>query len=107
MWQKVHTHGDERKMMHDDFSFRDSFCWMDSGLSLRNIGLMKQLRSLKDSIRNKLIELEKDPVLNKESIMKEKTLLEATQKEIRRLETKTLDIELGQNQEFLPPQGNK
>jgi hypothetical protein len=96
MWQKVHTDGDERKMMHDDFSFRDSFCWEDPGLSLRNMGLMKQLRSLEDSIRNKLTELEKDPVLNKESIIKEKVTLEAAQKELRRLERKTFYEELGE-----------
>ena len=84
-------------MIHDDFSFNEPFCWQDPGLSLRSMGLMKQLRTLEKSIQNKLIELEKDPVLNKESIMKEKALLEATQKEIRRLERKTLDVELGQN----------
>jgi len=96
MRKKVHAQGDERKMMHDDFSFRDSFCWEDPGLSLRNMGLMRQLRSLEDSIRNKLTELEKDPVLNKESIIKEKVTLEAAQKELRRLERKTFYEELGE-----------
>jgi hypothetical protein len=96
MRKKVHAQGDERKMMHDDFSFRDSFCWEDPGLSLRNMGLMRQLRSLEDSIRNKLTELEKDPVLNKESIIKERVTLEAAQKELRRLERKTFYEELGE-----------
>ena len=58
---------------------------------------MKQLRTLQKSIQDKLIELDKDPVLNKESIMKEEALLEATQKEIQRLEKKTLHAELGEN----------
>ena len=84
-------------MIHDDFSFNEPFCWGDPGLSLRNMGLIKQLRTLEKSIQEKLIELEKNPVLDKESIMKERVLLEATQKEIRRLERKTLDVELGQN----------
>ena len=84
-------------MIHDDFAFNDFSCWEDPGLSLMRMGLMKQLRTLEKSIQNKLIELEKDPVLNEEPIMKEKALLESTQKEIRRLERKTLDVELGQN----------
>ncbi len=84
-------------MIHDDFSFNEPFCWEDPGLSLRNMGLIKQLRTLEKSIQKKLTKLEKDPVLDKESITKEKALLEATQKEIRRLERKTLDVELGQN----------
>jgi hypothetical protein len=83
-------------MIHDDFSFNEPFCWEDPGLSLRNMGLMKQLRTLEKSIRNKLIELEKDPVLNKESITKERVTLEAAQKELRRLERKTFYEELGE-----------
>ena len=97
MREKVHSQRDEQKMIQDDFSFRETFCWEDPGLSLRNMGLIKQLRTLEKSIQEKLIGLEKGPVLDKESIMKEKVLLEATQKEIRRLERKTLDAELGQN----------
>ena len=96
MRKKVHDQK-ESKMIHDDFSFNEPFCWEDPGLSLRNMGLIKQLRTLEKSIHDKLIELEKDPVLNKESIMKEEVLLEATQKEIRRLEKKTLHAELGEN----------
>ena len=96
MRKKVHAQGDEKNMMHDDFSFRDSFCWENPGLSLRNMGLMRQLRSLEDSIRNKLTELEKDPVLNKESIIKERVTLEAAQKELRRLEKTTFYEELGE-----------
>ena len=84
-------------MIPDDFSFNDYFCWEDPGLSLRNRGLLKQLQTLEKSIQEKLIGLEKDPVLNKESIMKEEALLEATQKEIRRLERKSLHAELGEN----------
>ena len=96
LWEKVHCEG-EKPMIHDDFSFNEPFCWEDPGSSLRNMGLIKQLRTLEKSIQEKLIGLEKDPVLNKESIMKEKALLEATQKEIQRFERKTLDVELGQN----------
>ena len=49
----------EKTMIQDDFSFRDSFCWEDSVLSLRNMGLRKQLRTLEESIQNKLRELER------------------------------------------------
>lgn len=83
-------------MIHDVFSFRDSFCWEDSVLSLRNMGLRKQLRTLEESIQKKLIGLEKDPVLNKESIIQERVTLESAQKELRRLERKTFYEELGE-----------
>jgi len=84
-------------MIKDDFAFNDSFCWEDPGLSLRNMRLGKQLRTLEKSIQNKLSELEKEPVLNKELIVQEKAILEATQKELDRLERKTLDAELGED----------
>jgi hypothetical protein len=84
-------------MIHDDFSFNELFCWEDPGLSLRNTGLIKQLRTLEKSIQDKMADLEKEPVLNKESIMQERVTLEAAQKELRRLERKILDVELGQN----------
>jgi hypothetical protein len=58
--------------------------------------LMKQLRTLEKLIQNKLIELEKDPMLNKESITQEKVTLEAAQKELRRLEKKAFYEELGE-----------
>jgi len=83
-------------MIQDDFSFNDHFCWEDPGLSLRNRGLLKQLQTLEKSIQEKLIGLEKDPVLNKESIIQERVTLEAAQKELRRLERKTFFEELGE-----------
>ena len=83
-------------MIQDDFSFRDSFCWEDSALSLRDIGMMKQLRTLEKSIQNKLRELEKNPGLNKEMIDEEKTMLSIVQKKIRRLERVTFYAQLGE-----------
>jgi hypothetical protein len=83
-------------MIQDDFSFRDSFCWEDSVLSLRNIGVMKQLRTLEGSIQEKLRDLEKNPGLNKEIIEQEKAMLSMVQKEIRRLERVTFYAQLGQ-----------
>ena len=83
-------------MIQDDFSFRDSFCWEDPVLSLRNMGLRKQLRTLEESIQNKLADLEKDPELNKGLIIEERVTLEAVQKELRRLERKTFYEELGE-----------
>ena len=84
-------------MIHDDFSFNDSFCWEDPGLSLRNGRLIKQLRTFENSTQEKLTELEKDPATNKKLISQERAILVATQKELHRLERKTLDVELGEN----------
>ena len=83
-------------MIHDDFSFNEPFCWEDPGLSLRNTGLIKQLRTLEKSIQNKVADLETEPVLNKESIIQERVTLEVLQKELRRLERKTFYDELGE-----------
>ena len=83
-------------MTCDDFSFRDFFCWDDLGLSLRNMGLIKELRIFKKSIQERLAELEKEPVFNKELIIREKAILEATEKEIRRLERVTFYAQLGE-----------
>ena len=58
---------------------------------------MRQLRTLEKSIQNKLSELEKEPVFNKELLIHEKAILEVTQKELNRLERKTLDAELGED----------
>jgi hypothetical protein len=82
-------------MIHDGFSFRDSFCWYDSGLSLRNMGLIKELGTFEKSIQERLKELEKDPVSNREMIMQEKAILEATQREIRRLERQSFYSQFG------------
>jgi hypothetical protein len=83
-------------MIQDDFSFHDSFCWEDSVLSLRDIGMIKQLRTLEKSIQNKLRELEKNPGLNRELIEEEKAMLSMVQKEIRRLERVTFYAQLGE-----------
>jgi hypothetical protein len=82
-------------MIHDDFSFNDFFYWDDPGLSLRNMGLIKELRTFEKSIQEKLTGLEKEPVSNKELIMQEKVILEATQKEIRRLERQSFYSQFG------------
>jgi len=95
MWKEVHCQGEE-PMIYDNFSFNDPSSREGSGVSLRSMGLMKQLRTLEKSIQNKLVELEKDPVLNKELIIQEKVTLEAAQKELRRLEKTTFYEELGE-----------
>jgi hypothetical protein len=82
-------------MIHDDFSFRDLFCWYDPGLSLRNMGLIKELGTFEKSIQERLKELEKDPVSNRELIMQEKAILEAIQREIRRLERQSFYSQFG------------
>jgi len=83
-------------MIHDDFSFRNLFCWYDPGLSLRNMKLIKELGTFEKSIQERLKELEKDPVSNRELIMQEKAILEAIQREIRRLEKVTFYAQFGE-----------
>ena len=86
-------------MNYDDFSTTETFCWDDPGLSLRNKGLIKQLRTLEKSVQDKVTGLEKEPVPNKEPIIQEKVILEAAQRELRRLERKTFFEELGEQKE--------
>jgi len=54
------------------------------------------LRTLEESIQNKLRELEKNPGLNKEMIEQEKVMLSTVQKEVRRLEKVTFYAQLGE-----------
>ena len=95
LWKEVHSQGEKWKMIHDDFSFRDSFSWEDPGLPLRNMGLIKELRTFQKSVRERLANLEKDPVLNNELIIQEKAISEAIQKEIRRLEKQSFYSQFG------------
>ena len=82
-------------MIQDDFSFRESFCWEDPGLPLRNMQLIKELRVFEKSIQEGLARIEKEPTPNKELIKQEKTILEATQKEIQRLERQSFSSQFG------------
>ena len=54
------------------------------------------MRTLEESIQNKLREMQKNPGLNKEMIEEEKTMLSTVQKEIRRLERVTFYAQLGE-----------
>ncbi len=96
MREKVHPQKDEQKMIQDDFSFRETFCWEDSGLSLRNMRLRKQLQTLEESIQNKLRELGKNHELNKEMMEQETVILSIVQKEIQRLEKVAFYAQLGE-----------
>ena len=83
-------------MNYDDFSTTETFCWDDPGLSLRNKGLIKQLRTLEKSVQDKVTDLEKEPAPNKEPIIQEKVILEAVRKKLGRLERKTFFEEFGE-----------
>ena len=83
-------------MNYDDFSTNEAFCWDDPGLSLRNKGLIRQLRTLEKSLQNKVTDLEKEPAPNKEPIIQEKVILEAVRKKLGRLERKTFFEEFGE-----------
>ncbi len=91
--EEVYPEGEE-PMIDDGFRFDDSFYWEDPGLSLRDMGLIKQLRTFENSIQEKLAELEKDAVTNQGLIIQERAMLEATQKEIRRLQRLSFDSQL-------------
>jgi hypothetical protein len=93
LWEEVHCQG-ERPMIHDDFCFNDFFCWEDPGLPLRNMEVIKGLRTLEKSTQERLAELEKDPGSNKYLIIEEKAILEITQREIRRFERQSLYSQL-------------
>ena len=60
------------------------------------MGLIKELRTFEKSIEERLVELEKEPVFNKELIIGEKAILEATEKEIRRLDRVAFYAQLGE-----------
>lgn len=81
-------------MIYDHFSSNGLFYWEDPGLSLRNIGFIKQLKGFVAVIENEIKELEKEPTLNAELIIREKAILEATRKELRRIERQNLYLEL-------------
>jgi len=72
-------------MIHNDFS-----SWEDSGLPLRNMRLIKDLRSFEKSTQTRLAELEKDPESNKTLILQEKATLAATQIEMLRVQRESL-----------------
>ena len=93
--EEIYYQREENSMIHDDFSFNEPFSWRDPGASLRSMGLIKQLRTLEEAIRDNVTDLKTDQESDRELIMKEKALLEITQKEIQRLERITLDEELG------------
>ncbi len=92
--EKVYCQGEE-PMIHDDFPLDVFFCWEDPGLPLRNIGHIKELRGFERSIQERLSELEAEPEPNETMISQERAILEATRKEIQRLEKQSLYSQLG------------
>ena len=82
-------------MIDEEFRMDNPFCWQNAGSSWRNFERIKYLETLLEAIKIELVELGKDPIGNREMLVQEKTLSEAIQKEIRKLEIKTLYEELG------------
>ena len=83
-------------MIDEEFEMDSTFCWQNAGSSWRNFERIKYLRAFLEAIKIELTELERDPAGNREELGKEKTLSEAIEKEIRRLDRKTLYEELGE-----------
>ena len=82
-------------MIGDEFFTDGTFYWQNAGSSWRDFERIKYLRAFLEAIKIELAELGKDPIGNREKLAQEKTLSEAIQNEIRKLERKTLYEELG------------
>jgi hypothetical protein len=81
-------------MSDGDYRFDYMVASRDPGLALSIMQLAKDLKTFARAIQTKLEELERDPSPNQELILQEKTILETTQKEIKRLERKAFYLEL-------------
>jgi adenylosuccinate lyase len=81
--------------MNDDWNLEETFLRWDNGQSLINFHEIKGLRILLRSVEQKLEKLDQNPVGNRELILQEKVMLMATQKELQRLERRTIRQELG------------
>ena len=82
-------------MIGDSFYHRAPGRHWGIGFSLRDLEKIKELRILHKATRNRLNEIEKRPITERDEIIKEKTLLKAIQKEIWRLERRRLFSEMG------------
>jgi adenylosuccinate lyase len=80
--------------MIDDRNFEEIFLRWDSGQSLINLHKIKGLRILLRSVEQKLEKFNQNPIANEELIFQEKVMLMATQKELQRLERRTICEEL-------------
>ena len=83
-------------MFNEEFRMDYILHWQNAGSSWRNFERIKYLRAFLEAIKIELMELERDPAANREELIQEKTLSEAIQKEIRKLERKTFYEELGE-----------
>jgi hypothetical protein len=81
-------------MIDDGFDMNTPFYWQNAGSAWRNFERIKYLRAFLEAIKIELTELEKDPAGNREKLVQEKTLSEAIQKEIRKLEGNSFYEEL-------------
>jgi hypothetical protein len=62
---------------------------------LRDLGRIKDLRSLADATRRKLHVLEKNPYADPRQLAEERAFLELVQRELYKLETRTVMAEFG------------
>ena len=83
-------------MIESDFRLNDMIASRDPGLSLSIMELVKDLRTLARAIQAKIDDLEKEPLRNEELILEERAVLEATRKEIDKLERKAFYLEMGE-----------
>jgi len=62
---------------------------------LRNLERIKDLRSLVDATKRKLCLLEKNPYADPKHLAEERTFLDLVQRELHKLETRTVMAEFG------------
>lgn len=67
---------------------------LDFPSTLQTMDRIRDLRILLESTKNRLAHLEKDPTRDEDLVLRERIILEATQKEIRRLERNAFYLEL-------------
>ena len=81
--------------MIDDWGFEPFPPWQESSSCLRDWEKIKALRILLESSQSKLADLENDPNSNEALKLEQKAIIDATRREIQRLERKSLYSEFG------------
>ncbi len=81
--------------MIDDWGFEPFPLWQETSSSLRAWEKIKALRILLESSRTKLDNLEGDPTSDEDAKLEQKAIIDATQREIQRLERKSFYAEFG------------
>jgi hypothetical protein len=85
MREEIHT---EREAIMEDWKLEKMLRHHDSSLTLQNMERIKDLRILLQTTGEKLSQLERDPLSNQETILNNRTMVQAIHREIQKLERK-------------------